>query len=279
MTPRRVSSRSAAAVLALLLLTGAAFAQGVVYNSVPNTLAPNYVSLGFQATQTSEFGDFVQLGGTSRALNTVTITMSNWALQSTPGNVTYCANNPTLCDSTGFLHPFTLTIYNIGGGTPGTRGVGAPIATVTQVKRVPWRPEADVTCPGGTAWRSPADNGCYNGYAFNLSFDMSSLGAILPSNVVVGIAYNTQSYGSSPLGVDGPYNSLNVSIVGNVTAGTDNNTDNVFWNTSTASYYTDGGAAGFGIFREDTGWGSPNAWDPDPNYHDPEPHRSSQRSA
>lgn len=122
MTPRHGLLRPAAAVLAVLFAAAAAFAQGTVYNSVPSPLAPNYVSLGFQATQTAEFGDFVHLGGTTRALNTVTITMSNWALQSTPGNVTYCANNPSLCDSTGFLHPFKLTIYNIGAGTAGTRG-------------------------------------------------------------------------------------------------------------------------------------------------------------
>ena len=28
----------------------------------------------------------------------------------------------------------------------------------------------------------------------------------------------------------------------------------VFWNTITASWYTDGGASGVGIFRQDTGW-------------------------
>jgi hypothetical protein len=28
----------------------------------------------------------------------------------------------------------------------------------------------------------------------------------------------------------------------------------VFWNTSTAAWYTDGGLSGVGIFREDTAW-------------------------
>jgi parallel beta-helix repeat protein len=237
-----------------------ATAQGTVYNAVPNPLAPNYASLGFQATQTAEFGDFVHLTGTSRTLNTVTITMSDWALQSAPANVTYCNNNPGTCDATGFLHPFKLTIYNPGSGTPGTRSVGSAIATVTQVKRVPWRPAADPSCSNPTAWRSPVDNQCYNGYAFNLSFDMSSLGAVLPNDVIVGIAYNTQTWGASPTGVDGPYNSLNVSVVGALNAGTDDNTDFVYWNTSTAGNYSDGGAAGVGIFREDSNWGSPSAF-------------------
>ncbi len=249
---------SFAALAVLFVVSAHVNGQGTVYNSVPSPLAPNYASLGFQATQTAEFGDFVHLGGTNRALNTVTVTMSNWALQATPANVTYCNNNPTLCDSTGFLHPFKLTIYNPGSGTPGARNVGSVIGTVTQTKRVPWRPVADPTCATPTAWRSPVDNLCYNGYAFNMSFDMSSLGVTLPNDVIVGIAYNTQTWGAAPMGVDGPYNSLNVSLTGNVTSGTDDNADFVYWNTSTAGNYTDGGTAGVGVFREDSGWATPS---------------------
>ena len=64
----------------------------VVYNAVPATLPPNIPSLGFQATQTAEFGDFVHLAGTNRELRTVTVTMSTWALQST---------YPAMTDPTG----------------------------------------------------------------------------------------------------------------------------------------------------------------------------------
>jgi len=38
------------------------------------------------------------------------------------------------------------------------------------------------------------------------------------------------------------------------TVGTDDNANNVFWNTSFAGFYADGGAAGVGIFRQDTNW-------------------------
>jgi len=217
-------------------------------------LAPNYASLGFQATQTAEFGDFVHLTGTNRKLNTVTITMSNWALQSTPTNVAYCSTNPSLCSSAGFMHPFTLSFYNVGSGTAGTRQIGSQITTLTETKFVPWRPEADPTCSTPTAWRSPSDNLCYNGYAFNLTFDMSSLNAVLPNDVIVGIAYNTQTWGATPLGVSGPFDSLNVAAEGTITAGSDDNTDYTFWNTSTANNYSDHGGAGVGIFREDSNW-------------------------
>lgn len=254
MTTHRSLTKTVYSLFAALVLSAAVFGQGAVYNSIPNTLAPSYPSQPFQAQQTAEFGDFVHLGPGNRTLNTVTFTMVNWALQSTPANVTYCTNNPGLCDANGFLHPFTITLYNPGTGTPGTRNVGSVITTATQTKRVLWRPAADPTCANPTQWRA-SDSLCYNGYAFNLTFDLSSLGVTLPNDVIVGIAYNTQSYGAAPIGVDGPYNSLNVSAVGNVTAGTDDNSDYVYWNTSTAGYYTDGGAAGVGVFREDSNWG------------------------
>jgi len=38
------------------------------------------------------------------------------------------------------------------------------------------------------------------------------------------------------------------------TVGNDDNANNVFWNTSFAGFYADGGAAGVGIFRQDTNW-------------------------
>ena len=132
------------------------------------------------------------------------------------------------------------------------------LATTTENVTIPWRPAADPTCPGGTAWRA-GDGQCYNGIAFNASFDMSSLNVTLPGDVIVGIAYNTADYGATPIHEAGPYNSLNVGVPEGQTAsvGTDDNADNVFWNTSHAAFYTDGGTAGVGIFREDTHW-TPN---------------------
>lgn len=230
-----------------------------VYNSVPAVLAPSYPSQPFQAQQTNEFGDYVHMAGSSRVLDSVTLTMVTWAYQSEAGNVAYCAAHPSRCSGSGWTHDFTLNIYNIGSGTVGTRSVGSLIATVTQSKTVPWRPEPGGGCPG-TTWLGP-DSNCYNGYAYNVTFDMSSLAATLPNDVVVGIVYNTQTYGPAPMGEVGPFNSLNVGTQpGPASIGTDDNIDSVFWNTNTASYYTDGGAAGVGVFREDsnpsptTGW-------------------------
>ncbi|MFA6016543.1 MAG: HYR domain-containing protein [Patescibacteria group bacterium] len=225
----------------------------VVYDAVPSVTNINYPSLGFQATQTSEFGDYIHLGGSDRLLNSVTVTMSNWAKYSDYStDVLYSGNN------TSWSHPITINIYSAElklDGTPKTK-----LGTITQNITIPWRPAGDPTCPdtgygAGFAWKSPSGT-CYNGLAFNAVFDMSSLNLILPDDIIVGVAYNTNTWGYSPIGLSGPYESLNVAVPENqpLTIGSDDSVDEVFWNTVTKTSYTDGGAAGFGIFRKDTAW-------------------------
>ncbi len=244
MNIKRILSAASASVFMALAIPAAAFAvtPTTVYDATPNPLPPNVASLGFQATQTSEFGDYVHLGGTDRNLNTVTVTMSDWALFSDySSNATYSGN------SASWTHPITLNIYNAIPGTPNQ--VGSPLGSVTQTVTIPWRPEADTTCAGGTAWRA-SDGQCYNGKAFNATFDMSSLGVTLPNAVIVSVAYDTQSYGAHPTGVAGPYNSLNVGVPTGQTAtvGSDDSSSKVFWNSSTGTG---------GVFVEDSGW-APN---------------------
>jgi hypothetical protein len=230
----------AAAVVASLSLTATAGAvtPSAVYDATPSPLPPNVASLGYEATSTSEFGDKVHLAGTNRVLDEITVTMSDWALKS---------DYPTVGTATSWQHPITVNVYTTGLTL---------LASKTETITIPWRPAADPTCTGGTAWRA-SDGLCYNGIAFNATFDMPNV--TLPNDVIVGIAYNTQHYGSTPLGVPGPYNSLNVGIPTGQTAsvGTDDSADRVYWNTSHGPFYSDGGAGGVGTFREDTGW-TPN---------------------
>ena len=214
-----------------------------VYDATTSPLPPNIASVGFQATSTSEFGDYVHLAGTNRVLNTVTVTMSDWALYSD-----YASDTRYSGDSVAWTHPVTVNIYRNSldaNGAPDTL-----LATKTEDVTIPWRPVADPTCPGGTAWKA-VDGTCYNGKAFNAAFDLSSLDVTLPTDIIVGIAFNTQSYGATPIGAVGPYNSLNVGVeTGKTpTVGTDDNADNVFWDTTYLAY-----TAGF---RQDTGW-APN---------------------
>lgn len=228
-------------------LSTASASSSIVYDALPSVVPPtNYPSQPFQAQQTAEFGDYIHLGGTARALDKVTVTMSDWALYSD-----YSSDVRYMGDSVDWTHPITLNVYSVISGSPNQTGV--KLATVTQTITIPWRPVGDDTCPsyGGVhAWK--ASNGtCYNGLAFNAVFDLSGLNVILPNDIIIGIAFNTQSYGTNPIGSNGPYNSLNVAVPNNqlVSVGNDDNPNNVFWNS------TYGGR--LPGFTEDTGW-APN---------------------
>ena len=242
------------AALALVATASAGPSGG--YDATPKKLPPNVPSVGYQATQTSEFGDYVHLDGKKRKLDSVTVIMSDWARYSE-----YTSDARYSGDSKRWTHPITVNIYSNhldGNGVPDQLLVSLP-----ETVKIPWRPEGDPTCPDtgygpGFAWRAK-DGLCYNGFAFRATFEAKKLKVNLPADVIVGIAYNTQSYGAVPIGINGPYNSLNVAVPANqpVSRGSDDNTDAVFWNTSTANNYTDGGSGGVGTFRQDTNW-TPN---------------------
>ncbi|MGA2441709.1 MAG: PEP-CTERM sorting domain-containing protein [Tepidisphaeraceae bacterium] len=196
----------------------------VIYDNTPAPLPGNVPSLGYQANQTAEFGNEISFAGTDRNLTNVQIIMSDWASQS---------DWPGVGDATGYDEPITLTFYNPGSGT----SVGTPIASETETVHVPWH--------------TPGDG--FNGIAFPVNFDFT--GAVVPDTVIFGVAYNTQTWGYTPYGVPGPYESLNYGLADVApTVGTNPNPDDAYWNTETASGYTDGGAAGVGIFRQDTNW-------------------------
>ncbi len=207
-----------------------------VYDAIPNPLPPNVASLGFQSNHTAEFGDYVHLAGTGRKLASVTVTMSDHALYSD-----YSSDPRYSGNSVSWTHPITINVYtnHLVNGVPDQK-----IATVTQTTTIPWLP------PGYG----------FSGIAFNATFDMSSLNVTLPNDVIVSVAFNTETFGSAPIGVPGPYISLNVGApTGNVaTIGTDDNADAVFLNANNSGGYDNGCAGGVvGQFCEDTGW-APN---------------------
>jgi hypothetical protein len=226
---------------------------GVVYDSIPSPTDGNYPSQPFQAQQASEFGDKVTMTSPG-ALEKVKVLMSSWACQS--GNAPVCSTTP----GATFSHPITLKIYAPGAGPS---GVGALLFQKTQTFNIAYRPSADggVNCPSApNAWYSVADNACYNGFATPIEFNLASTPQpSYPATIIWSVSYNTQSYGSSPIGSDGPYNSLNVALndASGPSVGTDVDPNGAFWNTQTAAWYCDGGANGTGTFREDPGCWAP----------------------
>jgi hypothetical protein len=240
-------SLSKLALAVVFLATGATAQAATIYDSIPAPMPGSSPSLGYQATQTNEFGDHVEFTGTERALTSVDVLLNSWACQQGGWNTNDCANPDA--NSTGYDHPVTFKIYAVdtSGAIP---VVGGVIASRTQTVHVPWRPASDPACTGGGYGAS-----CSNGFNFVATFDFTGMNVVLPNAVVYGVEYNTQTYGPSPLGADGPYNSLNFSVPATgATVGNDVNTDAVFWNTNTAAWYSDGGAGGTGTLRQDTNW-------------------------
>lgn len=213
----------------------------VIYDSVPLTLPSNSPSLGYEATSTSAFGDKITFAGSGRELDKVAVNLSSWACQQGQWNLGNCVSAP----GATFAHPVTLNIYE--AAEDGT--VGSLIATRTQTFEIPYRPTADPTCGSATQWRDTS-GGCFNGINHVVVFDAA--GVTVPNTVIYSVAYNTQNYGEAPVGVSGPYSSLNFALSPTVNVGTNNDTDEVFWDTTYPGY-----TAGL---KADSGWsanGSP----------------------
>ncbi|MDO8539345.1 MAG: hypothetical protein Q7S40_02810 [Opitutaceae bacterium] len=214
------------------------------FTTSPAPLPPNMSSLGFHDTGTAEFGDLIRLAGPAHFIESITVTLSSWALHS---------DFPAL-PRAGFAHPVTLNIYapEYSGGRARP---GKLLATQTRRFLIPFRPEPDPMAASALRpWRGP-DGSHFPGVAFNIRFDLDELELSLPDEVIVAVAFDTQHHGIAPLAVPGAYNSLHVGLSEQpANPGTDVEPDAVFWKSSRAEHYTDAGAAGWGVLRRDTGW-------------------------
>lgn len=221
--------------LSVLAASPAAAAPAVVYDSIPDTQPASYPSLGFQAQATHEFGDYVLLGGQNRVITDVTLSFTSWACETGQWNLGDCVTTP----GSTFTHPVTMNLYE-ADTVAGVPVAGALIASVTQDVVAPFRPTPDNgdKCPqssGSRPWWDDERGTCQNGFAFDVSFDFSGEGAIVGNDVIVTVAYNTQSYGATPTGnAAGPENSLNVSLncVEPPTIGVDENAAAMFRDTT-----------------------------------------------
>jgi hypothetical protein len=220
----------------------------VIYNSNPAAGTLHTPSEGFECCEVRQFGDQVQFAGTARKLTSATVTMVVWSLHSA---------YPTFGDSTGFDQRLTLNLFDVGPNEgSGNPTLGSSIATVPAVFHLPWQPENDPNCTDPTAFQSvpgPVDTHCVHGLVHQVTFDLSSLHITAPSQLVWGIAYNTSTYGRAPIGVTGPYDSLNVGAFGNgASVGTDVQ-PGVAWLSGGTYPYCDGGAGGTWTMRPDEG--------------------------
>ena len=226
---KRTVMLTAVLLVVTLLLTAFAVLPGqaadpdgvAIYNAIPVPFPGNYPSVGFQATSTDEYGDHIQFAGSERGLKSVVLGMSSWSCGNDftlVGGVWQpkVGNAPCTTDAstgTGYDHPITLNLYAVDR-TSGVPQPGALLASKEQTFHIPYRPSGDAAhCTSGAyglPWYSVADGLCYNGYAFSIEFDFAAQNVTLPNEIIFGVAYNTYTHGAAPLGVNGPYSSLNV---------------------------------------------------------------------
>jgi hypothetical protein len=187
----------------------------VQYNSIPNPLPTNVASEGPEAYGFAELGDgLILTGPAGQLLKSVQVTMSDWACQSGQWNLHNCVTTP----GATFKQDITIKVYSvIGATTPGPL-----LGALTRNFDVPYRPTSTpAQCAGDdSVWFSAADSACYHGLAFPISIDFSSLNIQLGQRIIVTVAYNTTSWGPSPLGAGTacfgtptgcPYDALNIS--------------------------------------------------------------------
>lgn len=240
-----IASSAAAIVAALTIATAPAFAATPpAYSDVPASLPGNVVSIGFEATATSEFGDLIQLGGTerSRAELPVTVVMSSWTCESDAWNGPACTS--TLGKT--FPATLTLTLYTVVPGN--VPAPGDVILSTTKTFQIPFRPSWDqARCPvdgNKHRWYEAANNTCYSGLAHEVTFKLPA-GDPLPDELIWTISYSTADYGPDKNGdPTSPMNSLNVGAetFGPAAYGTDVEPKSAFDNTGT------------GVLHDDNGW-------------------------
>jgi hypothetical protein len=239
------------ALVAIILTVPFAHAQQTIFDNIPDTLAPNYSSLGYEATSTSEWGTQVNVGGSSWNLDSATVTMSTWAGRddSAFGGPNYAAMG--IGNATGYNYTLTFNVYAAVAG--GSITPGALLGYDTQTFHIPWRPVA--TGVDSTAPYYTVGGNNYHGYAFNVTFDLSSLGIVVPNQFVWTVSYNTADYGQMPNHIAGPWNSLNVGAEGidPPSVGSYTNPDVTLLNSSWIGAYGDP-SNGAGFLHTDPTW-------------------------
>jgi hypothetical protein len=198
MISARLARLAVALIAATALLAAAAGAASaaspeVIYKNIPSAALPG---LGFDSDSVWEFGGEVEFAGTARTSPTVAVELESYACQE--GSVETCHTSM----GAKFEWPITLSVYKVGS-------LGSPIARITKMFKIPYRPSESAKCPN-EGWTKGYGKECAFAKGHKISFALP--GATLPAQAIIAVAYNTESYGNEPTGTAGPENSLNVGM-------------------------------------------------------------------
>ena len=185
----------------------------VLFRRVPEIDQPSYPSYGLNGRVDIGLGDLVDLEIDNQRLESVDVAMVNFA---------QAASWPQLAaeNSVGYFHPLTLTIYRV---------LGDDLFLVTEKTQdvlIPWRP---ATLDDGGEYP-------FGGRAVRARFNFTEE-KFLAGNLALVISYNTNQGGPAPLGVVGPYDSLNVALNDDTPlVGSDDNPSRVVRQTASSIY-------------------------------------------
>ncbi len=185
----------------------------ILFQRIPEIDQPSYPSYGLNGKSDTGLGDLVDIETDNQRLESVDVVMVNFA---------QAANWPQLAEenSKGYFHPLTLTIYRV---------LGDDLFLVTEKTQdflIPWRP---ATLDDGGEYP-------YGGRAFRARFNFTEE-KFLAGNLALVISYNANQGGPAPLGVAGPYDSLNVALNDDTPlVGSDDNPSRVVRQTASRIY-------------------------------------------
>jgi hypothetical protein len=168
-----------------------------------NTFPNAFVSQAFEADGIKEFGGKVTLGPGARSNAVVSTVISSYACQSGGWSTGDCLTPP----GATYNLPMYLSVYRLDSN--GT--VGTLVARTLQTQTIAFRPSHDTTGFCSTQQFIDAGGTCRYNYPTQVSFDLGS--AVLPTDVIITLAFNTNTAGWEPTGVPGPADSTNIAVV------------------------------------------------------------------
>ncbi len=186
-----------AAGAAMGVMAGAAGAE-VIYKNMPSKHQLDGAE-GFECCGTSSFGGEVTFAGSLRGSPTITAGLLSFACENGSGETCRSKSGST------FTWPITLEIYEPGVGD----AVGPLITKVTSAFKIPYRPTESSKCPEVEGTKGYGAE-CFVAIAHNISFSLK--GFKLPETAIIALAFNTETYGETPTHMEGPENSLNVTV-------------------------------------------------------------------
>jgi hypothetical protein len=177
----------------------------IIYDTIPDPLPPNMVSIGFQANHVAEIGKRISFDEGGRLLDRVEVTLLSYACEE--GSIV--TGDCTSTEGASYEQEMILTLYKVGPDG----AVGDIVARVVQPMVVPFRPSADDDCSGQGWMYDYEGRRCTYAYTFNVAFDLTGMPDSMPDEIIYGVAYNTSMHGYEPIGEAGPYDHLHVGVV------------------------------------------------------------------